>query len=784
MKRQNSPYIILLLTFVAVFLTGFAANDLINRLTGLLHKYAGQIASEKIYIFTDKNVYKPGERIWFSVFLSTRSNNSGNSSNGTLALFDQYGAVKARRRVHFEGNTTDGSITIPGPLNEGVYLLAAYSGDTLTDSVNSDSYRQIIIKQRVIPGFVIQADLKKAVYQPGDEINMNFRFFNEFNEPVRNVHYRIDMFDGGNLVQSLSYHRGKKYLNHVSLRLSESISSGQIDLLVYARSNISTEHLRIMIPVKNQGIFISFFPEGGKLHAGISNRLAFRVRDWFGDPIQITGLLIDGNNLTVSRLQTNGYGTGTVDFIPFSEQEYFLQITAPRYLAGKRFSIPPVNDRGIALSLTGIEKQLAEFSIRPVGLKVPPVLYLTSKSADSLYWFRKILLNTPLKVKVPGKGLSDFAVFDERGHLLGQRLFFIDDRELFITLSTDREAYAPRSSTLLRIKTTNRKGQPVKAKLSLSVTDTIRLGYALNEPDITSYFELFSYLEKPYPDWTWETSEPGGSERQFLTIFTSRLEQFNWEDILTRQKHRSSTLPKIIREDQMYRLDNNESYYTYRNYTGNSYYLASNPGLLNPDKKTGRRTPYYKKLLENGTPLREVIMVMRPYNIINGGIVFYGMMNSIYFQDGALIILDKQKLGTRANLLDDISPYTIESIRISTQPIDIHEFTAFNSVGIIELKTKSGKEKPKGKNKRILDDLSQKDSVFLAPEYKNAKRFSRKRKDFRTTVYWAPMIETDETGTAKISYYNPDIRTTLVITAEGITPDGKTGTARRSYIVK
>ena len=55
------------------------------------------------------------------------------------------------------------------------------------------------------------------------------------------------------------------------------------------------------------------------------------------------------------------------------------------------------------------------------------------------------------------------------------------------------------SKLTLRIKTTDRSGSPISANLALSVTNTLRTGHNLYEPDITSYFELYSYPEKPYP---------------------------------------------------------------------------------------------------------------------------------------------------------------------------------------------------------------------------------------------------------------------------------------------
>ncbi len=785
MKCQNNRIGIISLTLAAITLMAFASNGIFIRLKTLLNAYSKNIPGEKIYVLTDKNVYKPGERIWFNAYLKSKSNDTNVSSSARIVLYDQYGGLTADRKIQFRSGQCHGFMSIPKSINEGVYLLTVYPGKTLTDSLSSDFYRQIIIKHKVIPGFIFQADLKKAVYKSGGVIKLNLRSFDEFSEPGKNVRYRIDMFDAGKLVGSYSFRNGKNNLNLVSLQLPTYIKDNQIELTIYASSNFSTEYLQISIPIENQGVYVQFFPEGGHLFAGLSNRLGFKIRDWFGNPVQITGKLVNENKLIVGQLKSNRYGTGVVEFIPYAAQKYFLQITSPRYLSGKRFPLPGITPKGIALSLTGIENNLAKFSIRPVRLNHPDGIYLISKSADSVIWIKKTLLSGPVQQTVPGKGLTDFAIFDNEGTLLAQRLFFVEDMDLIITITPDKNEYAPRSKTRLKVKTTNRDGQPVPACIALSVTDAIRMEHDLNEPDIMSYFELYSQLEKPYPEWTWPDNASGWHEEQDLVLLTSFLEKYNWQDIiLNHQMHANVSPPKIIREDQLYLYKNNETYYSYRNYTGHIYFLASNPGLTGLNKKQNKKIPYYKKLLENGTPLREVIMVMKPYNIINGGIVFYGMLNSIYFQDGALIILDKQKLGTKASMLDDINPYTIESIRISTQPIDIHEFTALNNVGIIELNTKTKEKKTKEKDKRIFDDSSQKDSVFISPAYAHSKKFGRIRKDYRTTIYWNPDIKTDRNGVAIVSFYNADLRSIVQIIAEGMTAGEHSGTAHASYTVK
>lgn len=784
MKNQKNRHLTTIALLTACLFSGFAAFDIFTRLSESLRQYALNIPAEKVYVFTDKNIYRPEERIWYSAFLERREPKSNLSSVGKILLYDHFGGVKIEQALEFKTGQSCGFITLPESLKEGTYLLGAFTKGSLTDSASSDFYRQVIVKERPIPGFIIQANLKKEIYYPGKKIILYLRFFNQFNDPLNNIRFRIDLFDGGRLIGTETYHSQKKNQNAISFTLPDHINSDEVEILVFASSHETTEHLYITVPLKNQGIFLHFYPEGGRLIAGITNRLAFRIHDLYGDPIRFSGKVVNEHNLTVANVKSNPHGSGFVDFIPYAGQTYYLQITKPDYITGKKFRLPAIAARGIALSLIETYGKQARFSIKPVGLNSAPVLYLTCKSEDDLFWTKKIVLDGPIQLEVPGRGLSDLAIFDEKGKLISHRLFFIDNRDLRIAMTLDKKTATPRGKTTLTIRTTDRTGRPVAASVAISAADHIRLDHGLTEPDITSYFEVFSNMEKPYPSWSWQINEAGPYDGQDLSVNTSNLEYYNWPDILKLKKHHSDTYPKIIRKDQIFLFDQSESFYSYRNYTGDNYYLASNPGLVNMQKKQNKRMPYYKRLLENGTPLREVVMVMRPYNIINGGIVFYGLQNSLYFQDGALIILDKQKLGTKANLLDEISPFTIESIRISTLPIDIHEFTAFNNVGIIELKTKTGEEKSKEKDKKILDDKDQDNFNFLFPDYRNNKKFNRIRKDYRTTLYWTPNIQTDENGLAVLSFYNSDLRTTVQITAEGITANGHTGTAKIVYEVK
>jgi len=59
---------------------------------------------------------------------------------------------------------------------------------------------------------------------------------------------------------------------------------------------------------------------------------------------------------------------------------------------------------------------------------------------------------------------------------------------------------------------------------------------------------------------------------------------------------------------------------------------------------------------------------------------------------------------------------------------------------------------------------------FYAPTYPNGP--VQGDKDYRRTIYWNPEVTTDSTGRATVSFYNNGYSRALIISAEGLTPDG------------
>jgi len=73
--------------------------------------------------------------------------------------------------------------------------------------------------------------------------------------------------------------------------------------------------------------------------------------------------------------------------------------------------------------------------------------------------------------------------------------------------------------------------------------------------------------------------------------------------------------------------------------------------------------------------------------------------------------------------------------------------------------------------------------TFYAPRY-NKPRPEHQMPDLRTTIHWEPFVQTRDTGSQEITFFNADNPATIYIIVEGITRDGIPLYSRTSYLVR
>ncbi|HKJ42179.1 MAG TPA: MG2 domain-containing protein [Sunxiuqinia sp.] len=191
------------------------------------------------------------------------------------------------------------------------------------------------------------------------------------------------------------------------------------------------------------------------------------------------------------------------------------------------------------------------------------------------------------------------------------------------------------------------------------------------------------------------------------------------------------------------------------------------------------REPPYRKYLESGNSILDAIKIIKPYQLDGDKIIFPGGKNSLLFQDGALIVIDGQKMGTSASVLNSINPQDVETINISTNPIDIQRYTGLNSVGLIEIETKRGE---------FAEEPAQRTSESL---YANGVRVPRdfwvKKSGSKsvqpTTLFWNPSASINANGRWEYEVTTNDVIGQFKIQVNAIDEQGRISKVTKTFEV-
>jgi hypothetical protein len=74
---------------------------------------------------------------------------------------------------------------------------------------------------------------------------------------------------------------------------------------------------------------VDFFPEGGRLAAGLENRVYFAARNGQGQPLEVRGSIVDGKGTSVAGVNAARDGLGVFSFVPDAADVYRLKIAGP-----------------------------------------------------------------------------------------------------------------------------------------------------------------------------------------------------------------------------------------------------------------------------------------------------------------------------------------------------------------------------------------------------------------------------------------------------------------------
>ncbi len=308
-----------------------------DNLPTLIGLYFEDHVGRRLYIQVDKPLYKPGETIWFKTWdLTARTLTGADTAAPTSTLVELVspkGATVLRKRLRAASGSATNDFELPAEVQGGEYTLRA----TAVDGHKAE--RTVIVSAYEPPRLKKKLEFVRKAYGAGDTVSATVEVRRLTGEALAGKALSaVITVDGMELprVKVTSNADGGAL---VKFDLPKTLAAGDGLLTVLVEDGGVTESISKAIPILQKKLQLAFFPEGGRMVAGLPTRLYFEARTLLGKPADVEGRLVDDLGNAVAAFATVKNGLGRIEFTPATGRSYHAEVTRPSSIT-ERVALP------------------------------------------------------------------------------------------------------------------------------------------------------------------------------------------------------------------------------------------------------------------------------------------------------------------------------------------------------------------------------------------------------------------------------------------------------------
>lgn len=539
---KQKYHLVILTSLLLISISGFRViedSTFINKLKESLKQYHSNYPEEKVYLQLDKPFYKPGEDIWFNVFVLNSNTHKPTSTSDVVyvELIDPKGNITSKLDLVVREGTTHGDFALQLSATGGLYQIRAYTQWMKNFGKDNFFKKEIQVQRIVTPRLLLKMDFEKESYGAGEQVNAKLTITNLKNEKVANALIdAIVKLDGINVLTA-NLHSDEQGQASINFSLPDPLNTTDGLLQTIVKTPDAEESISRSIPIVLNKIAIQFLPEGGNWIYDINSTMAFKALNEFGKSADAAGVILDDKNNILTSFKSYHMGMGAFQLKPTMGTKYYARIESP---AGKHPLIPLPDPTPAGFILNLVEKTDTTLHW-VVHSNTMTEVHLVGQTHGEIYYSETFKLkegenrHTVLTRNFP-EGISVFTLFDANGVEQCERLVFINnDKVLKIELKTDKQRYLPRELVKLEIKTVNSEGKPIPSKISLAVVDDQLIAFADDKQDnILSSLLLSSEVkgEIQEPAFYFDPDEPKASKALDYLLMTQGWRRFSWKEVV------------------------------------------------------------------------------------------------------------------------------------------------------------------------------------------------------------------------------------------------------------
>ncbi|CAD7797595.1 TonB-dependent receptor SusC [Chryseobacterium aquaeductus] len=464
----------------------------------------GDFKKEKTYVHTNHVFYKPGEEMFFKIFVVQAENNlpANQSKVVNFELLDPSGTVVKKSKYEITKGHANGSFYFGEDMKGGIYKIRAFTAWMQNEANKNVFEKEITLQKIVSPRILMKLDFPKKGYGAGDEVLADFSMRSLSNLPIPFYEaYFTVMHEGEKITEgTLITDKEGKYV--LKFKLPTVLKSSDALLNIKVNFDGFTESISRNIPIVLNNLDVKFMPEGGTFINGIEQNIAFKVLDEFEKPVDAVLGIYNKNHQKVIEVSAYNFGMGSFLFTPQEGETYYAKVLKPENI-NQVSQFPIAKDDGIVFNAKK-ENQNISLKINSTSDKSVVISgnFRGKEIFSKMMALKKGLNLIELSEKELHIGICRFTVLENNIPLAERIVFTNENRQLKVKITPTKKNYLPREKVIVNVETTDENNQPIPANLSMSVVDDKLWTYADDKQNhILSWIlldsELRGKIERP-----------------------------------------------------------------------------------------------------------------------------------------------------------------------------------------------------------------------------------------------------------------------------------------------
>ena len=822
-------------------------NDFIKSLKTKLTEYNKAMPEDRVYLQFDKPFYEPGETIWFSAYVRNAETMKASEQSGIVHvdLINPKGGIEKTIKMLTINGKAAGDFSLDAEAVGGMYKVKAYTNWQKNDGENAGFEKEVQVQDIILPNLKMKLDFERKAFGAGDEVVAKLKLNTNENKPLSDYNFRFVANLGGAKLIEKATNTDEEGVAYIRFKLPKEVKTTDGLVNVMIDYNGSTESVSRSIPIVLNKIKFQLFPEGGDMVNGLESKIAFRALNEFDKPADVEGVILTAKGSVVESFISYHQGMGTFALKPQNGEKYYAKITKPEGIKDT-FELPEALPAGYVL---GVDNSRDNELTLNIGTTQSEELSIVTQVRGKIYYATAFNAVAGFnKLVIPTKdfpiGVTQVTLFDQKGIDRAERLAFVNkDKQLNISIATDKEKYLPREKVKMTITVKDEKGIPMPGNFSLSVTNDQLLAFADDKSgNMLSQLLLQQDIKEKVeePALYFDEKEYKADKALDYLLMTSGWRRFTWEKVNSGNipytsfqperaiisgtvydaytgkviknatlKPSNSTTAVLSNANGKFVLKNidlsqpnalvisaegytNQTQYLYNygemacylynpNYYNNQKHRSPRPSAANRGAAAGNKRARMADIEDAPMPMEEN---------------FVGRAMEGAMEMNAPEAVKKMERNEAPKMLqapkvkkDDAKKGEENNLKkVASKAAKDEDAKAGLNMGDVMVDDNRANGFGKAELARKAKQAPNQNQYyrarqFAAPVYDKDETVAT-RTDFRSTIYWNPSVDVDRSGKKTIEFYNSDDISSFRASVEGIASDGMIGRSEKTFFTQ